>query len=492
MTTPPLAVGTIAIVGRRAALLVPQDRLFAPMAELRTALTSDDPIDSFLALVSRTGLREVPPFVCAVRETNLVRLLVRGSAGACVCSADGFEVKLTAGRIATWVERVVDAPSEILLFADVADTAGTTLSLLWDDLATSTPLPTPQPTVVAVDEAGSPAQAYRSSTVVQAGEAGPIRGREASELAEHANLDPVSTAWSSLDDPAELDIDLAHLLERTSHRDVEAAAVRDVDDDAPNAVASSPPERVQPVRLGAGAGPRELPTMQIGPALDGAEGVAEVAPRSGEHQGLIQTPRPESQTSAGRPPVSATVDHRDHGDHDGNTISVAKLRASVVESAASPGRPEVQAIVCANGHANPPYADRCRSCNTAIADRRVRMQLRPSLGRLRFDDGLVVDLDRPLLVGRRPRPPESDAGAETPALIAIPDPEMLLSRVHLEVDLDGWQVLVVDCHSVNCTFVEAPGQPVRQLRPEEPCLIGPGTRVDLAHVAAFVYEVPGA
>jgi hypothetical protein len=75
--------------------------------------------------------------------------------------------------------------------------------------------------------------------------------------------------------------------------------------------------------------------------------------------------------------------------------------------------------------------------------------------------------------------------------VAVSDPDKSLSRLHLEIRLEEWQVLVVDRQSSNGTVVELPGQGPVQIRPDEPCLIVPDTRVRLGDTASFVYEVGG-
>jgi hypothetical protein len=180
---------------------------------------------------------------------------------------------------------------------------------------------------------------------------------------------------------------------------------------------------------------------------------------------------------------------------EGDTVSVR--RPPRIPTGRATGehwlRPVVQAVRCQRGHPNAPLADACQTCGALIADRSVLRVERPVLGRLRFSDGMVVDLDRPLVLGRRP-----DHGGvgkidgEDPGIVALPDPNRSLSRVHAEVRLEEWHVMVVDLKSANGTFVTLPGEQEVQLHPHQPCLITVGTQVNLAAVASFVFEVaPG-
>jgi hypothetical protein len=151
----------------------------------------------------------------------------------------------------------------------------------------------------------------------------------------------------------------------------------------------------------------------------------------------------------------------------------------------------LQAVFCVVGHPNPPHAANCRQCAADIADRSVRLIAPPVLGRLRFSTGATVDLDRSLLVGRRPTTEGWPAHHDLPALITLPDPEQALSRAHAEVRVQGWDVYVVDLGSTNGTSVELPGRELVTLRPQEPYRVLDGTRVTLGQAASFVLEVAG-
>ncbi len=187
------------------------------------------------------------------------------------------------------------------------------------------------------------------------------------------------------------------------------------------------------------------------------------------------------------PPTSVEPVEPDDQEPDSHTISVADLRARQAASAPPTGA-TVQAVHCAAMHPNPPHSDRCRSCAAQILDHSVRRISRPSLGELSFDDGQIVPLDRPVVVGRKPAA-GALVGGETARAVRLSDPDSLLSRTHLEVRLVDWQVQIVDRDSMNHTFVALPGKPPTQLRPAEPFPIPPGTIVRLGDAASFTYKV---
>ncbi|MBX3313685.1 MAG: FHA domain-containing protein [Actinobacteria bacterium] len=150
----------------------------------------------------------------------------------------------------------------------------------------------------------------------------------------------------------------------------------------------------------------------------------------------------------------------------------------------------VTAIWCRSSHPNPPHYERCRVCHVEIDDRSVFTIRRPPLGLLRFSNGQVETLDGNLVIGRNPASGLVVNDQPTRPVV-IESPDGSLSRTHAVVQIEGWQVQVVDRDSTNNTFVEIPGQPEFQLRPGEPFPIPPATRVRLGDEIEFTFEVTG-
>lgn len=150
----------------------------------------------------------------------------------------------------------------------------------------------------------------------------------------------------------------------------------------------------------------------------------------------------------------------------------------------------VVAARCPQGHLSPAYAGGCRVCGQALPAQQPFETPRPPLGVLRLSNGDVVTLDRGLILGRNPRLPAGFTG-DQPNLLKLNDPGKDISSQHLEVSLDFWHVLVKDLGSTNGTEVILPGEPPVQLRANDPMMIEPGTRVVLAGVLDFVFEVTG-
>jgi hypothetical protein len=148
-------------------------------------------------------------------------------------------------------------------------------------------------------------------------------------------------------------------------------------------------------------------------------------------------------------------------DHDGNTVSLSELRA----------------LTMVNGAATPATFG---SMTPAAL---------PVLGRLRFDDGQVVDVDGLVVLGRQPSlRGESVVAGSTPRLITLPDPEQALSRSHAEVRVDGAGVVVVDLGSTNGTVVLSPDGTQVELAAGVPYPLNQGTRVVLAGLVSFALE----
>ncbi|MBA3295048.1 MAG: FHA domain-containing protein [Geodermatophilaceae bacterium] len=114
---------------------------------------------------------------------------------------------------------------------------------------------------------------------------------------------------------------------------------------------------------------------------------------------------------------------------------------------------------------------------------------RPPLGLLVFDDGATYTVDAEYVVGRMP---ESDDRVLSGSLrsIVVEDRSGAVSRVHAEVRVDGWDVVLVDSGSRNGTFVAAPGDPAwTQVPARQSRRLMPGMRVRMGG-RTFVFESP--
>jgi FHA domain len=117
----------------------------------------------------------------------------------------------------------------------------------------------------------------------------------------------------------------------------------------------------------------------------------------------------------------------------------------------TPIEPTVEAVRCPHGHPNAPGSATCRICEASIANQTVELIPAPLLARLRTADGTVVDLDRAVLLGRAPS--EQRSTAALPRLVTLASPAQDISRTHLQVTPEDWQVMATDLESTNGTFV---------------------------------------
>jgi pSer/pThr/pTyr-binding forkhead associated (FHA) protein len=114
---------------------------------------------------------------------------------------------------------------------------------------------------------------------------------------------------------------------------------------------------------------------------------------------------------------------------------------------------------------------------------------RPPLGLLVFDDGVTHTVDTGYLLGREP---DGDARVRAGALrpIALEDRSGAMSRVHAEIRLENWDVVLTDSGSSNGTFIAEPGMQVwTMLGPSRPYRLAPGVRVRLGQ-RTFTFETP--
>ena len=197
-----------------------------------------------------------------------------------------------------------------------------------------------------------------------------------------------------------------------------------------------------------------LPTVAPAPGAPAGHG----APPSGQ-QWSVQLP--------GTPPTPVDV------------VSPPPVPASDV--------PTILARSCAYGHANTPVRSTCAVCGGGL-NPQAEVVPRPSLGRVLLSTGDVVELEQPVVFGRYPQAHVVTAQAQAPLLVTVPSPSQDISRSHLEVRLEGWNVLLVDLTTVNGTTLLRPGQPPRRLHPQEPTLVVSGDVADLGDGVRLTFE----
>ena len=149
----------------------------------------------------------------------------------------------------------------------------------------------------------------------------------------------------------------------------------------------------------------------------------------------------------------------------------------------------ILAVLCPNGHVSPPNAVRCRVCGSPVGSHGPQFVAHPVLAVLRASDGSSVELDRPVLIGRAPSSDRSSSQATR--LMTVPSPNHDISRTHLEVAPDDWQIVVTDLNSTNGTILVRPGAVDRQqLPPGERVLVQVGSVIELGDGVSVLIDFP--
>ena len=213
------------------------------------------------------------------------------------------------------------------------------------------------------------------------------------------------------------------------------------------------------------------------------------APRITQTTGVIQSFDWAPQVTTAVPRVEPAPAHRP------GPVTDTVLRTNVLSPNETQmlhvGRPGgsnlVRAKRCPSGHLSSDYAVHCRVCEVPLPEQDAAMLAMPVLGLLRLSNGDTITLDRDVVMGREPSGDRRGAyllqvGGET-------DTE--ISRTHVEVRLNGWDVLVRDLGSTNGTTISRPGCPPEKLAAHIEQFLSPGTRVTLGDQVFFTFEVSG-
>jgi hypothetical protein len=176
---------------------------------------------------------------------------------------------------------------------------------------------------------------------------------------------------------------------------------------------------------------------------------------------------------------------------DGAPVTASADGEEKSETTVLDQQPKAQGHLCARGHLNDPRSHFCVLCGIRMNERTGVLVIgsRPPLGLLVFDDGSTYTVDAEYLVGRMP---EADQRVRSGVLraIIIEDRSGSVSRVHAEVRLNGWDVMLVDSGSRNGTYLSAPGEPGwTPLPPHQSRRMMPGTKVRLG-ARTFTFESP--
>lgn len=200
----------------------------------------------------------------------------------------------------------------------------------------------------------------------------------------------------------------------------------------------------------------------------------------------VPTSEAPAVARAGLTPSDAAYDP----DHDGHTVMRSDFHTTQEAAAPLESRPPtgpmVLARMCPNGHANPPSRATCWNCATNI-NAEPREVGRPRLGTMHISSGEVVELDHSLIIGRQPSVSRVMGGA-MPRLVQVRSGNGDISRSHVEVRLDGWDVLLVDLKATNGTVLVREGQAPRRLNQGEEAILLNGDIAELGDGVSLLFD----
>lgn len=411
----------------------------------------------------------LPPFVAAVAEGADVRIALRGGVAARVTAADGAH-ELSGAEVTTWSERFIGGATRIEITVETVEgdaglpvhtgivrAAAVSADLESDDAAPLTGALGPAPVVVATHE-GASATALAAAPVPLAlfgGAAlgGAALGADAAVSAPLVGAVPVPPVMAP---PVVTPPPVPSAVTPPAAPPVPDAPVPD----APVADAPVAEPPVAPVT-------EEIPEQSSDsaplPVIEDATLVPTedtITPDDDDiFDQLFGATVHTAPAPADAPPVPPLPAQ---GDHDGATISAAELRALRQQPASADETPT--AVLPVAGASDG-----------------------PTIGRLRVSSGQVVELDRTVIIGRRPRSTRA-SGASLPHLIAVESPQQDISRSHLEVRPEGDTVVVIDLHTTNGSTLLRPGADPVRLHPGEQTLVLTGDVVDLGDGITVAFE----
>lgn len=151
---------------------------------------------------------------------------------------------------------------------------------------------------------------------------------------------------------------------------------------------------------------------------------------------------------------------------------------------------QLRGVRCPDGHLTSIQDHVCRTCGQMPApEAEIAVDVRPVLGVITFDDGAVLPLNRPAIIGSE-MPNAAELAGEPATLVRLDDGVGGVDAMHLQVHLVGWNVEIVDLGTTSGTFVSPAGdRPARmRLRPNQPTTLTSGTVVEVG-ARTFTFSV---
>lgn len=429
-----------------------------------------------------TSLSAIPPFAVAVIGDDEVRLAVRGALEVRAVDAAGALVVVAGTGVTTWSERMIDDPAGIELVATDAPADGAWMPLL-DGVVPAASLRVVRRDIVnTVDEPAvvpvPVVEPVELAPVVEPATPAPLPAdgkRFVSTLGDQDGIGPTTEPPAAEHPPVHaLQTDSA-----TAHRDetsaVESKAPAPAERPAPpvEPVAPAPPPPPAPEETWAApvetaafattvpSAPVSAPPVVEADEYDDLWGPTIARPIA--EAAVASEPVAEEEDADAAAPAAAQGGHA-AGDHDGETISFEQLQAlrNAASPTAAPATPPASAPP-------PPPPGGSMLIGPPPAAR---------TGYVVLSTGQQVELDRGVVIGRRPRAVRVTGGV-LPHLIAVDSPQQDISRSHVEIRREGDSVVVVDLDTTNGTvLLRENAAPVR-LHPGDPEVVIESDALDL-------------
>lgn len=142
---------------------------------------------------------------------------------------------------------------------------------------------------------------------------------------------------------------------------------------------------------------------------------------------------------------------------------------------------KVLGFKCARAHPSDPRSAFCTVCGMPVDQTQALIEVvRPPLGMLVLDDGMIYMLAADAVLGRDPE--HSEAAQQGLVPLKIDDASGGMSRAHAEIRLVSWDVTVVDRGSTNGTRTRLPGyRDWIRLNPYQSMTLLPGSEIMLGN-----------
>lgn len=494
----------------------PDDRLNELVAQLN-ALANEpwqEIVRSLTAQITATGFEDHPNIACVAVDEQRVSAFVFGETTLSIV-IDDRETLLNGGDSSTWIDVVLRGAVERVLAGTQSESS--IVGVLRDGvvpaggfmLDTSGPMPASgrwseevrrtqeaaaqiEPDESNIDAVPAPAfEAQEDEPVATTEEAPPVATPE--EAAPNAEV-----PTESLAEPVAPAAPTTKADQGNSRVDEHAPDGGEIDrnESVPEAIASAVGNGVSDARTERRIGMFSRIDERV--RNDDEADLPDL-----ETIGLIGDEPPEAPPEEPSAPESVAQTEREPVDEPSPAPTAPSRSASPVPDAPveeapqqaatsmmTEARPQIRGLRCENGHLTNPEYSTCITCGIRV-DTAAPEEIgdRPLLGLLTFDDGAALHIDRPAAIGSDVTPGYRIDG-EAATIVRLDDGIGGIDPVHIEVQISGWHVNIVDMQTIGGTYMILGGerQTRTKLRTGQSATLQPGMTIE-AGGRSFTYTV---